>query len=62
MRRKPTMQYWLRKSRYSSKNTSLLTFRADVLTYAERELTTVAVIASLGKGVEPMLKDTWVSR
>ena len=27
-----------------------------MLTYAERELTTVAVIASLGKGVEPMLK------
>ena len=31
-------------------------FERDVLTYAERELTTVAVIASLGKGVEPMLK------
>ena len=31
-------------------------FEQDVLTYAERELTTVAVIASLGKGVEPMLK------
>ena len=31
-------------------------FERDVLTYAERELATVAVIASLGKGVEPMLK------
>ncbi len=31
-------------------------FERDVLTYAERELTTVAVISSLGKGVEPMLK------
>lgn len=31
-------------------------FERDVLTYAERELTTVAIIASLGKGVEPMLK------
>lgn len=31
-------------------------FERDVLTYAERELTTVAVIASLGKGVEPMQK------
>ena len=31
-------------------------FERDVLTYAERELTTVAVIASLGKGVDPMLK------
>lgn len=31
-------------------------FEREVLTYAERELTTVAVIASLGKGVEPMLK------
>ncbi|MBT1299191.1 alpha/beta fold hydrolase [Phocaeicola dorei] len=31
-------------------------FERDVLTYAERELTTVTVIASLGKGVEPMLK------
>lgn len=31
-------------------------FERDVLTYAERELTTVAVIASLGKGVEPMLE------
>ena len=31
-------------------------FERDVLTYAERELTTVAVIASMGKGVEPMLK------
>ena len=28
----------------------------SVLTYAERELATVAIIASLGKGVEPMLK------
>lgn len=31
-------------------------FERDVLTYAERELATVAVIASLGKGVEPMLR------
>ena len=31
-------------------------FERDVLTYAERELATVAIIASLGKGVEPMLK------
>lgn len=31
-------------------------FERDVLTYAERELATVAVIASLGSGVEPMLK------
>ena len=31
-------------------------FERDVLTYAERELTTVAVIASLGQGVEPMLR------
>ncbi len=31
-------------------------FERDVLTYAERELATVAVIASLGKGVESMLK------
>lgn len=31
-------------------------FERDVLTYAERELTTVAVIASLGDGVEPMLR------
>ena len=31
-------------------------FERDILTYAERELATVAVIASLGKGVEPMLK------
>ena len=31
-------------------------FERDVITYAERELATVAVIASLGKGVEPMLK------
>lgn len=30
-------------------------FERDVLTYAEREIATVAVIASLGKGVEPML-------
>jgi len=31
-------------------------FERDVLTYQERELATVAVIASLGKGVEPMLR------
>lgn len=31
-------------------------FEHDVLTYAERELATVAVIASLGDGVEPMLQ------
>ena len=31
-------------------------FERDVLTYAERELLTVAIITSLGKGVEPMLK------
>ena len=31
-------------------------YERDVLTYAERELATVAIIASLGKGVEPMLK------
>lgn len=31
-------------------------FERDVLTYAERELATVAVIASLGEGVEPMLR------
>lgn len=31
-------------------------FERDVLTYAERELATVAVIAALGKGVEPMLR------
>lgn len=31
-------------------------FERDVLTYAERELATVAVIASLGDGVEPMLR------
>ena len=31
-------------------------FERDVLTYSERELVTVAVIASLGKGVEPMLR------
>lgn len=31
-------------------------FERDVLTYAERELATVAVIAALGPGVEPMLR------
>lgn len=31
-------------------------FERDVLTYAERELATLAVIASLGEGVEPMLR------
>lgn len=31
-------------------------FERDLLTYAERELATVAVIASLGEGVEPMLR------
>lgn len=31
-------------------------FERDVLTYAERELATVAVIVSLGEGVEPMLR------
>lgn len=31
-------------------------FERDVLTYVERELATVAVIASLGEGVEPMLQ------
>lgn len=31
-------------------------FERDVLTCAERELATVSVIASLGKGVEPMLR------
>lgn len=31
-------------------------FERDVLTFAERELATVAVIASLGDGVEPMLR------
>lgn len=31
-------------------------FERDVLTYVERELATVAVIAALGKGVEPMLR------
>lgn len=31
-------------------------FERDVLSYAERELATVAVIASLGEGVEPMLR------
>ncbi len=30
-------------------------FERDILTYAERELTTVSVIAALGKEVEPML-------
>lgn len=30
-------------------------FERDVLSYADREVATVAVIASLGKGVEPML-------
>lgn len=31
-------------------------FERDVLTHAEREMVTVAVLASLGKGVEPMLR------
>lgn len=31
-------------------------FERDILSYLERELATVAVIASLGKGVEPMLR------
>lgn len=31
-------------------------FERDVLTYQDRELATVAVIASLGSGVEPMLR------
>lgn len=31
-------------------------FERDVLTYSERELATIAVIATLGKGVEPMLR------
>lgn len=31
-------------------------FERDVLSYAERELATVAVIASLGPGLEPMLR------
>lgn len=31
-------------------------FERDVLTYAERELATVAVIAALGPGVEPVLR------
>jgi len=31
-------------------------FERDVLTWQERELATVAVIAALGKGVEPMLR------
>lgn len=31
-------------------------FERDLLTYADRELATVAVIAALGSGVEPMLK------
>jgi alkylhydroperoxidase/carboxymuconolactone decarboxylase family protein YurZ len=30
-------------------------FSRDVLTYAERELTTISVLIALGKGVEPML-------
>lgn len=30
-------------------------FSRDVLTYAERELTTISVLMALGKGVEPML-------
>lgn len=30
-------------------------FERDVLTYADRELATVAVLAALGRGVEPML-------
>ncbi len=30
-------------------------FSRDVLTYAERELTTISVLITLGKGVEPML-------
>lgn len=31
-------------------------FSRDVLTYAERELTTISVLIALGKGVEPMLR------
>ncbi len=31
-------------------------FERDVLTYADRELTTVSVIAALGESVEPMLR------
>lgn len=31
-------------------------FERDVLTYGEREMATVAVIAALGEGVEPMLR------
>lgn len=31
-------------------------FERDVLTYSERELATVSVIAALGEGVEPMLR------
>lgn len=31
-------------------------FERDVLTYQEREITTIAIISALGKGVEPMLK------
>lgn len=31
-------------------------FERDVLTYAERELATVSVIAALGESVEPMLR------
>jgi alkylhydroperoxidase/carboxymuconolactone decarboxylase family protein YurZ len=30
-------------------------FSRDVLTFAERELTTISVLIALGKGVEPML-------
>lgn len=30
-------------------------FSRDVLTYAERELTTISALIALGKGVEPML-------
>jgi alkylhydroperoxidase/carboxymuconolactone decarboxylase family protein YurZ len=30
-------------------------FSRDILTFAERELTTISVLISLGKGVEPML-------
>ena len=31
-------------------------FERDVLTWQERELATVSILASLGKGVEPMLR------
>lgn len=31
-------------------------FSRDVLTFAERELTTISVLIALGKGVEPMLR------